>query len=54
MSEALALCDKGLGNVIKVKESVALKELRFMWRLICRHCEKGKNHLSLCVLAMKA
>ncbi|GJX29997.1 PAZ domain-containing protein [Tanacetum coccineum] len=36
MSEVLALCEKGLGNVKKVKENVALKELRFMSRLICR------------------
>nr|GEW33143.1 PAZ domain-containing protein [Tanacetum cinerariifolium] len=38
MSEVLALCENGLGDVkkLKVKENVALNELRFMSRLICR------------------
>nr|GEW09423.1 hypothetical protein [Tanacetum cinerariifolium] len=45
-------------NVKKVEKSFALKELRLntlrcMQRHICRYGEKGENHLSLCVLAMK-
>ncbi|GJR34319.1 hypothetical protein Tco_1210003 [Tanacetum coccineum] len=67
MSEVFPLCEKGLGNVNKVKESVALKDLRFMSHLcremslrvfcgvnVLRDGEEGENHPSLCVLAMKA
>ncbi|GJU45716.1 hypothetical protein Tco_1202982 [Tanacetum coccineum] len=46
-------------DVVSVGKSFALKELRlntlrFMQRLICRDGEKGENHSSLYVLAMKA
>ncbi|GKA43109.1 TPR repeat-containing protein ZIP4 [Tanacetum coccineum] len=74
MSEALELCEKGLGSMKKVEETVALKELRlktlrfmaashlqrdeFESVLKCvkvlRDGEKGENHPSSSVLAMKA